>query len=43
MEQIKSFFILYPKTARIVALILLAYLFMESIQAGYKTGMSLFG
>jgi len=42
VELIKLIFIRYPKMARVAALILLAYLFVESIQAGYKTGMPLF-
>jgi hypothetical protein len=43
MELIKPLFNRYPKTSRIVAVILLVYLLIESIEAGYKTGISLFG
>jgi hypothetical protein len=43
MELIKSLFNRYPITSRIVTLILLVYLLIESIEAGYKTGISLFG
>jgi hypothetical protein len=38
----ESFFYPLSKNGADSALILLAYLFMESIQAGYKTGRSLF-
>ncbi|WML48563.1 hypothetical protein RCG23_25655 [Neobacillus sp. PS3-34] len=43
MGLIKSLFNRYPKASRIVALILLVYLFVQSIEAGYKTGISIFG
>ncbi|WML44644.1 hypothetical protein [Neobacillus sp. PS3-40] len=43
MELIKLLFNRYPNTSRIVTLILLVYLLIESIEAGYKTGISLFG